>query len=106
MAHRKAFIAVLFDVSFDGYITPKFIGALYRLVLGIAGNMTAAGILFIWWLPGWVGWGVKVLMDTGVIAAAVVWLSLARVCCEFLVVAFNIDANLSTLTTRHHRKDV
>lgn len=105
MTHPKGFVRTLFDLSFTGYVTTRLIPALYRIIIVVTVN----GVLFAWiftsWLPDWFGWGVKDMMYLSTPVAALVWLAIARISLEYLIVIYAIDEKLSTLLHHHNRKE-
>ena len=106
-AKPKGFMATLFDLSFTEHVTSKLIRGLYRVVIVITVNAVMCAWLITYWLPEWIGWGIKLLMYVSAPSAALVGLSITRIILEYLFIIFAIDAKLSILTTHtgHPRKE-
>ncbi|MFI0349211.1 DUF4282 domain-containing protein [Actinomadura sp. 9N407] len=91
---RKSLARGLVDVRFTQMITPRLVGCLYVAAAGLVGLGALAGVALIAGLSGWLGAGWLIFAPV-VIAAGAVGLLLARVACEWLLMAFTRGRALS-----------
>jgi uncharacterized membrane protein YcjF (UPF0283 family) len=90
----NGYLASLLDLRFTSLVTPRLIKGLYLLIL-IATSLTV--LMWVWagfYLPEWMGWGVKVMAVIGIPIAGLVVITFARMALEYMIVQFAIRDEL------------
>ncbi len=94
MKDSKGFFAALFDMSFDEFVTTRIIKLLF--VLACVGALIMAFTMFVAGIASGDAAGFLISLIFAPVAF-VVWVILARVWLELIIVAFRIAENTSRL---------
>jgi uncharacterized membrane protein len=93
MSQTKNFLAQLFDFSFTDFITPKLVGIVYGIGIGVVGVYSLITIVTGFYEAFWLGL-------LGLVVAPFIFLGMIiilRFYLEFLVVMFRVAQNTSRI---------
>ncbi|WP_425547542.1 DUF4282 domain-containing protein [Actinomadura vinacea] len=86
-ARPASLLAALSDLKFERQVTPILVRWVYVGALGVVGLGILFGLLLVWSLASWMGWGMwlaaPIVVGAGLIAVLVV-----RIGCEWVLARF------------------
>lgn len=100
MAKRsRGLFATLVDVSFTTHATTVVVRACYQLAIIGTVNVATISLLFVAWLPAWVGSGTKFAMYAMTAIGSVAFIVAVRLVLEYFSILFTIDGRLERIET-------
>jgi hypothetical protein len=95
---QRGFFASLFDINFESLITPRLVKVLYVLIM-IVIALTAIGFIVAAFAED-VAFGIVTLLVLAPLGA-LIYLILARVSLELIIVIFKIRESVDQVATKH-----